>query len=274
MPTSATNNNYLQEVFPQKAIGGLSGLLNCSATKDFTLRQQVIVTQGLSSTNYLVARIIDSTTLQLVNTSGGTYPNLSAVTGGTIRAPFQLNPLRNGFGAVKLFTKAGGSPEMNVNGSVTPQTFSVVPDVGTRYTVTGIGISLVSSMPINTNQIPDNQIPGVGALTNGILSTTQVNNVFTFSGLFKTHAELLSYPTATFHGPYFYNVTGPGAHTRVHLKYDVSFDVYRGSPLILDSRTNDQLSFIVQDDLTSLFFFRILTNGITETVFPATQFEI
>lgn len=271
---SSTKNDYLLEVLPQKAIGGANGLLNCSASEEFSLRQQVTVTQGVSSTDYLVARIVDSTTLQLVNTLGGTYPNLSAVISGTILARFQLNPLRHGFGAVKLLTKSGGSPEMNVDGSVTPQTFSVTPDVGTRYTVTGLGISMVASMPINTNQIPDNQIPGIGALTNGILSTTQINNVFTFSGLFKTHAELLSYPTASFHGPYFYNVVGPGAHTRVHLKYDVSFDVDGGSPLILDSRTSDQLSFIIQDNLSPLLFFRILTNGITETVFPSTQFEV
>lgn len=56
--------------------------------------------------------------------------------------------------------------------------------------------------------------------------------------------------------------------TTTWFKYDVSFDVEGGTPLILDSRTGDYANFTIQDDLSSLLYFKILTNGIEDKILP------
>ena len=77
--------------------------------------------------------------------------------------------------------------------------------------------------------------------------------------------DFMLYPTVTFQNG---ASKGQGLNDLIWHKYDVSFNVWTGTPLILDARAGDFMSFIVQDDLRNLSYFRILTNGIEESIFP------
>lgn len=236
-----------------------------NTTSMFQVRQQCVLHAiGQPDLVVVVKQIIDHSTLQVVLPN---YPystiNTSQYTlarAASISAPFQLDPRTRGVGIAKFCTTTLGSPDMNVVG---PATFTVVPDLGTRFNITGLGITLVASvstMPQHTPPVSWNQFASLTKLSNGVSSTTQINHLTVFGGLFKQHLDFMDYPTVTFQ-------TGFDA-TSQYFKYDVSFNIDGGTPLILDDRTGDFLNFVVNDNLTSLLYFRVLVNGFSEPIFP------
>ena len=255
----------------------MSGYIYVYDTTSFVSRQQVTLSNPLlGDLTLFVYALVNSTTLQVINASGqflnlATYTNVS---GSTLSAPYQLNPVRNGVGTTKFLTDGGGITDLNVDGSGTAKVYTVVPDAGTRYSITGIGLGFVAGSELsvytgagNKNptmpQVKWNALVGLNKLTNGILSATQINNAFTYTALFQDHMDLMLYPNVRFQYGFFDS-------SSTWLKYDVSFgETWGGTPLILDSRTGDYISFTVQDNLSSLAYFRILTNGIVDQILPA-----
>jgi hypothetical protein len=170
-----------------------------------------------------------------------------------------VKTLVTGNGVAKFFIKTtDSSPDMNVNGSlVAPIEFRVYPAPNTKYHVTGFGIAMADN--VNENGIIDhNKILGVPALTNGIISSTRISGVTSYTGLFKRHIDFAVYPNVL--------IQSDGTATSSWVTYGVTFDVWGGTPLVLDSRNGDYMSFVIQDNLTGLEYFRILTNGVEEPI--------
>jgi hypothetical protein len=144
--------------------------------------------------------------------------------------------------------------------------YKLEPLANTRFHVIGIGITVVdnidstysSSNNPGSPKLTWNKFLGLNELPVGVVSTSRINNEFSFTGIFRNHIDFATYPNTT--------VQSGGDTTSQYIKYDVDFDVWGGTPLVLDSRYGDYLSFIVNDDLSGLLRFRILANGIDEPI--------
>ena len=135
--------------------------------------------------------------------------------------------------------------------------YTVTPNPNTIYRIGGFSFGLSDNIDV-TAGIDPAKILGVSSLPIGIVSTTLVNSVFTFTSILKNHMDFAVYPNV--------KINTGGTSSSTWITYSVDFNFWGGTPLVLDSRTNDTASFIVNDDLSGLTYFRILTNGIEETI--------
>ncbi len=141
--------------------------------------------------------------------------------------------------------------------------YTVSAPANSIYHITGFGITIVDTIPstLANATVPAftwNKLLSLNQLPIGLVSSSTINGVTTFTGVFRNHIDFATYPTTT--------IQSGGDATTQYVKYDVSFDVFGGSPLVLDSRTGDTLQFTVNDDLSHFNYFRILTNGIKEEI--------
>ena len=274
-------SSYIPQVLPQsfQSTGTTTGIVHIAGATQFRPRQQCTIRgTGLPSLTVIVSAIINVNALQVatVGIFPLVYPDLhlyTPATAASISAPFQLEPSRNGIGVAQFFTRSTGSPDMNVNGLTAPVVYTVAPAAGTRYTIYGFGIQIVA--PLDSTQLTGqgvnarqatmprvawDKFAGLTKLTNGVLAATTVNNAFSYTGLLQQHADWMLYPNVEFQ-------SGSDGTATTWFKYDVSFNFApNGSPLILDSRTGDNATFTILDNLSSLLYFRILTNGIEEDI--------
>lgn len=138
--------------------------------------------------------------------------------------------------------------------------FEINPSANTIYNVFNFiffGVATLDTRttnPINANNISYNKFFGQTKLTSGLISTTTLNNVITFAGVFLQNADFLLIPRTDF--------SSGGDGTTTWYRYQTIFD----KPVRLDSTTNDNMRFIVSDDLSGMPFFRIFTNGFSETL--------
>lgn len=137
-------------------------------------------------------------------------------------------------------------------------TFSVIPDNGTKLHVSRLSMVMVdayngtladSSHP----NIKYNQFLGVSKLSNGINFRLVTDGITRFNGIFKQHADFLTFPGLT--------TTSGGDATNTWIKYDILFDY----PFVLDSRTSDSFTMTLSDDLSGLLYFRVFVRGYRET---------
>ena len=137
--------------------------------------------------------------------------------------------------------------------------FEVHPDPGTIFHAHGLctfGVSETDSTLLNASHqnISYDKFIGIPQLTAGILSIFVIDGVFTFAGITTSNADFLSIPSTTF--------TSGGDGTSTWIKNDSLFH----EELILDSRTNDFVRIIINDDLSVLPIFRISLIGFIETI--------
>lgn len=159
------------------------------------------------------------------------------------------------------FLKSGGSPDMNVNGSVTPVEFSISSQLNRTVWITGVRFILEDvSLEMNTQdfrRFGTATVAGVG-LTNGILfSTTQsgetielVAEPIQFVGDFFSYADS------------YLNLINSVGSQEDFLTFDFNFE----KPIVLAEGGNDKISVLIRDNLTAINKFQVLVRGYQEFV--------
>lgn len=157
------------------------------------------------------------------------------------------------------FTRLNGSGarEMNVNGAVTPQTFSIAPPSGTQYVLTSLTLLVANAGISLTN------FCGVGAgagITNGCLLRIRrgVTTQYDITGglPLKQTQDLLS----LFYAPP--SNTDVAGVDMITIQLPIS-EIWT-HPFSLDGTQSDTLQLVVQDDLTAIDVFRISAFGWSE----------
>lgn len=136
-----------------------------------------------------------------------------------------------------LFQDSGSSPEMNIDGSVTPVEFEIRPASNELFIVDKIGILIITN-----NKVDDiEEFANLPALTNGIGSTTSLRGTATTNNSINSNADIFS----LFNNSLFEPFDNP-------MKIlNSSYDIPDGS-LKLSGATGDFMRFTVRDDLRGL----------------------
>lgn len=140
-----------------------------------------------------------------------------------------------------------------------PIAYTLEPPSGSVYRVFNITIfaaaNVSSTLTSASHQnVAYNEFFGISKLTIGLVSNTTKDGEFSFTGLFQQFADFAMIPATRF--------DSGGNGTDTWYRFDTKFD----RPIVLDSRLGDNLQFIVNDDLSTLQFFRIFANGTTEPI--------
>lgn len=158
------------------------------------------------------------------------------------------------------FTLSGGCSErssnMNVNGSVTPQIFTITPSgltSGTKWDITRVLFAIEDEASMDSTKFG-----GIAKLTKGIVLRKKdgvYKNIMNIkdNGEFAERAFDISYDDrASPSGKYFFRCRKTFAGQEKS-----------GVVIRLESDTNDELQVIIQDDLTALTKFRCVLQGHT-----------
>jgi len=112
---------------------------------------------------------------------------------------------------------------------------SIIPVVGTTENATGVGLSY-------------NKLLGIPELTNGIVFTRFQNNKKVINLNLKSLCDFLAFSVILDH-------VSDGVNTLLTLS------VVLDEPILLDGKSNDELSLTISDDLSNLLKFTALTRG-------------
>lgn len=137
---------------------------------------------------------------------------------------------------------------MNVNGSVTPQVFSVIPPTGSKWHIYGMDLAITDNSAMD-----DALFGGLTALPNGIVFRKKdglYKNFFNVkaNGEFNLRATRVDYSSKAPAGSYGLNV-------------ELSFVDHNGCAIELDGTLAEEMQIIVQDDLTGLASFAATVSG-------------
>lgn len=159
-----------------------------------------------------------------------------------------------------FFTNSSGSFAMNVDGSVTNQTFSIRSKVGFIQYITSIRfIFNDGNMDINTSgQLRRFGDAANGPLTNGINMNVNQNGVIT--NIFPSSIQILS-DFFNFVDDFTNFVDGISAGVDL-LTLDFRFE----SPIVLPSGNIDTINIIIKDNLTAINLFNVVARGYQEQV--------
>lgn len=137
--------------------------------------------------------------------------------------------------------KNGGSPELNVDGSVTPATFTVGPPAGQSWYIFEFGISIQDSGSSDTDKYG-----ALAALANGVDLIQYVNSVeYTFKVL-KTNLDIVeAFSDHGFRGTANAFLNSNNFYTgKTELR----------QPVTLNGDDSDEIRVVINDDLTGLEF--------------------
>lgn len=132
-----------------------------------------------------------------------------------------------------------GSAAMNVNGSVTPVTFRVKP-----RTTKPVDISKIIIAAVHSAEADDSKFCGITALTNGVYARRVDGTQFNL-GNYKSNADFICNGAAV---EYSAKAGGGAYATRVYFNL---IDIFT-QEIRLDPRIDDELVFVVRDDLSGL----------------------
>jgi len=165
---------------------------------------------------------------------------------------------------VKLFRNflrdSGGSKDMNVNGSSTPQLFfhEAVPGVA-RWITSLRFIFNDTGLEIDTNDARDfGSAAGSGGLTNGLICYTEQGGIITnvFAEPVTRIIEFLNYADR------FTNLKNSISTQSDFLSFDFDFT----TPVAVPPSVTDKVVVVVQDDLRNLELFNVIIRGFQEIV--------
>lgn len=159
------------------------------------------------------------------------------------------------------FLVNAGSPDMNVDGSVTVQEFKIISDPGVTKWITGFRILMEgANLEIATNDFRrfGNATSANNSLPNGVKIQTNQSGVVTdiVSEPIGIVGDFLSYADD------FTNLVNAVSSTSDFLKFIFTFD----KPVVLAEGGSDSLSVFIRDDLTPIDKFQALARGYQETV--------
>lgn len=141
-----------------------------------------------------------------------------------------------------------GDWNLNKNGSVTPVTFAVQPPPNAKFHITAISITMTDDASMD-----DSKFGSLTALTNGLIarridgSTANYFLITNNSGFYQAGYNT-DYPTKVPSGVYAFRARKDLLATN-------------GNVIALDGTTNDQLQFIVRDNLTTLSEITVSVHG-------------
>jgi hypothetical protein len=158
------------------------------------------------------------------------------------------------------FTTAGGCSERSenlaVNGSVTPQRFTVSPKglaAGTEWDITRI-----MGVIVDAEAMDDSKFGGItGGLTKGVVFRRKdgtYKNIFAVrtNGDLAAHMYDVTYVDAT---------RGPAGNESIRFRRTFGGQDKAGVVIRLCADTDDEFECIIQDDLTGLVDFQIIAQG-------------
>lgn len=147
-------------------------------------------------------------------------------------------------------TIANRSPEMNVNGSVTPVVFRLAPIAGVKWDVTRIIGSMTHSAAPN-----DGLFGGIDALTRGIVVRKSDGIHHTIFNA-KTNGEMKErmYDVQYASAP-------PTGLEGTSFRRTFAGQDKNGVTIRLDGDLGESLEIIIQDDLSTLASFRVVAQG-------------
>lgn len=157
----------------------------------------------------------------------------------------------------KYLTNAAGSPDLNVNGSVTPVEFALSADSGITQWITGIRFLLEDTyLEINTNDFRRFGTASTGALTNGIqieifqsgVTTDIAAEPIVFLGDFLNYADS------------YINLPNSVGAQEDFILFRFEFD----KPVVLAEGSTDKLIVRINDNLTAIDSFKVIARGYQE----------
>ena len=245
--TGAYNPNYkCIDVLPQDPEYIGFNLYLCSQLAQTTLASN----STLNGTTIVVTSATNITTGKAINISQGAriFQSLvKAVSGTTITIASPLD-----YAYTTGATVCVGNWNLNQNGSVTPVTFAVQPPPNAKFHITAISVTMTDDATMD-----DSKFGSLTALTNGLIarridgSTANYFLITNNSGFYQAGYNT-DYPTKVPSGVYAFRARKDLRNTN-------------GNVIALDGRTNDQLQFIVRDNLTTLSEITVVVHGqITE----------
>lgn len=160
---------------------------------------------------------------------------------------------------IEILDKEGKSPKYYIDDFQIEElgevpVFKLEPPKGTIVEIFEVNVNLAAALDttlLNAN-MPNLSYNGyltAGLLNNGLLFTTTIDGVTTFAGLFRSIGESMR------SGAVLENAICDGTNTHITLKSSFS------SPVILDSRTLDNISILLVDDLSALLEFNVNARG-------------
>jgi len=149
--------------------------------------------------------------------------------------PFQLN--------------GTGTDNLNVDGSVTPQIFSITPPLGTLITVSQVIIYIE-----DLGHLVPHRFGHDIDMTNGLIihRRHEGNIIATIPSLIKTNGDIAALV-------YDVNINHPRSDSEFMV---AKWEVGRGiQGIVIDGNHNDSVEVQVRDDLTGLEYFRVTAQG-------------
>jgi hypothetical protein len=136
------------------------------------------------------------------------------------------------------------SDQMAVNGSVTPQIFSISPPAGTKWDITGCSFWLLDGTAMD-----DGTFGGIAALAKGIVARKKdwtYKNIFNIktNGDFAFRCDEVRYADK------------PPSGSAYGFSAKKTFNIRHGIVIRLDANNSDEFQIIVQDNLTGLSSFK------------------
>jgi len=268
------NNNDLHDRMSELASSAVSsqGNINVELQDQTSEIIDLLVTQKLDDLTILVNTNVDEKTAN-IETTGVTpavgnyvcFKEGTAFYQGRIQnvTPIAGNQYTIGLDSLLdyPFTTSGGcaltSPDMNVDGSVTPVVFRVSPallEAGTRWDITRMMLTITDSSAMD-----DGKFGGAPPLNNGVIVRVKYNgtrkNIFTVreNGEFRLRAYDVSYLDATL---------GPAGLESMGVRRSFNGQDKNGVAIrLVNDDDPDEFQIIVQDDLTVLDSFRVVVQG-------------
>ena len=140
----------------------------------------------------------------------------------------------------------GGSPDMNVNGSITPMIFSLTPPINKKWVIHRL------LLLIEDNAMSWNKFGGISPLTNGVKIDYDDNAIQTdisHTNIKKNRDFVIeSYDT---------NIKSESTDL-LSMRWTFKKS---GTPLVMLGSTNDEFRFTINDNLTGLIYFHAIIQG-------------
>jgi hypothetical protein len=142
---------------------------------------------------------------------------------------------------------------LNVDGSVTAQTFEIGPPDGQDWEITRFMFTMLCD-----TQPDDSKFGDLASLTRGIVLRRKRNG--------NDRYNLINVKNQFDFASYAYDVTysdnaGPQSEYGVRSRLSYGGDDKHNGSIVLEGMTNDVIQCIVQDDLTGLVDFKIIVEG-------------
>lgn len=233
-------------------VDGIEGLLTSIDGKDFateTTLAKIDTAQGAKTDVAATGNGSVIAVLKRIRTLLANIPLLTFV-GDRLKVDAEviiMSEPRPGLRVAEFLKESGGSSDLNVDGSITPVTFSASPPTGKKWFIHSISL-IIEDASINFTRFGG--IPG--GLTNGIEFRVKEGGLIERTlGTFKTNGDLHIFTT---------DIRIDSAATDL-LTLQANVKETSGTTFELQNVNSEIFKLIVNDDLTTINRFNVLIRG-------------